>query len=133
RGADLLVAGEMGIGNTTAAAAVIAAITGVDASAVTGRGTGIDDAMLDVKTRVIEGAIARLSDHAPARAILAEVGGLEIGAMAGLMVGGAAARVPVLIDGVISAAAALFACELVPDVRGDLVAGHRSSEPGSQA
>lgn len=134
-GAQMLVTGEMGIGNTTPAAALIAALAGAPAAEVTGRGTGIDDAMLARKTEVVRAAVARLvagaDSVADPLAVLAEVGGLEIAALAGFIVGGAAAGVPVLLDGVIAASAALVACALVPDVRGYLIAGHLSAEPGA--
>lgn len=130
-GADLLVTGEMGIGNTTASAALIAAYTGRTAAAVTGRGTGIDDAMLDHKMAVVDAAVARTRGHLDPLAIAAEVGGLEIAALAGFVLAGTAARVPVLIDGVISAAGLLLAVELAPGVRDLVVAGHRSVEPGA--
>lgn len=132
-GSDLLVTGEMGIGNTTAAAAVIAAITRLPATEVTGRGTGIDDAVLARKIGVIDSAVARLDPDADPLTVLGEVGGLEIAAMAGLLIGGAAAGVPVIIDGVIAASAALVACALVPHARGYVIAGHRSVEPGATA
>jgi nicotinate-nucleotide--dimethylbenzimidazole phosphoribosyltransferase len=130
-GADLLVTGEMGIGNTTPAAAVIAALTGRTADRVTGRGTGIDDGMLAVKTDVVRRAVARVPARADAVAVLAEVGGLEIAALAGFAVGAAAARVPVVLDGVITLAGALAAVRLAPGCGVALVAGHRSVEPGA--
>jgi nicotinate-nucleotide--dimethylbenzimidazole phosphoribosyltransferase len=130
-GADLLLTGEMGIGNTTAAAAVIAGLTGAAVDACTGRGTGIDDAMLRHKVEVVTGALERLPDDATPVDVVAEVGGLEIAALAGFVVGGAAARVPVVVDGVITLAAALVADALVPGVAAHLIAGHRSSEPGA--
>lgn len=130
-GADLLVTGEMGIGNTTPAAAVIAALTGASSAACTGRGTGIDDAMLAVKIAVIEGALARLPAAPDPRRVLAEVGGLDIAALAGFVVGGAAARVPVLVDGVITLAATVAAVGLAPACRAAIIAGHRSVEPGA--
>jgi nicotinate-nucleotide--dimethylbenzimidazole phosphoribosyltransferase len=132
-GAELLVTGEMGIGNTTPAAALIAAFTGRPAEEVTGRGTGIDDETLHRKTDIVRAAVARLAPSASPLTVLAEVGGLEIAALAGLIVGGAAAGVPVLVDGVISASAALVACAMVPDARGYLIAGHLSAEPGAAA
>lgn len=132
-GARLLVTGDMGIGNTTSAAALIAALTGRDAAAVTGRGTGIDDRVLAVKTQVVARAVARLAPGAEPLDVLAEVGGLEIAALAGFIVGGAAAGVPVVLDGVVAGAAALVAATFAPDVVGYLVAGHRSSEPGARA
>ena len=132
-GARALVTGDMGIGNTTAAAAVIAALTGRSPGEVTGRGTGIDDAMLEHKIGIIEGALARLTDDADTRTVLAEVGGLEIAALAGFVIGGAARRLPVVVDGVISDAALLAASHLCPGVVDFVFAGHRSSEPGATA
>jgi nicotinate-nucleotide--dimethylbenzimidazole phosphoribosyltransferase len=132
-GARALITGEMGIGNTTPSAALIAAFTGRPAAEVTGRGTGIDDAMLRQKRLVVERGLARLAPSAAPLEVLAEVGGLEIAALAGFIVGGAAARVPVVVDGVIACAAALAASALVPDVLGYCVAGHRSTEPGAAA
>jgi nicotinate-nucleotide--dimethylbenzimidazole phosphoribosyltransferase len=131
-GARCLATGDMGIGNTTAAAATIAALTGRDAAEVTGRGTGIDDARLRHKIEIVEGAIARLVDRAPL-AVLAEVGGLEIAALAGFIVGAGAAGVPVVIDGVIAAAALLAAATEAPAVLPYVVCGHRSTEPGATA
>jgi nicotinate-nucleotide--dimethylbenzimidazole phosphoribosyltransferase len=133
RGAKLLATGDMGIGNTTPSAALIAAFTSAPPRDVTGRGTGIDDEMLNVKTRVIESALARLSPDAAPLDVLAEVGGLEIAALAGFIVAGAAAKVPVVIDGVIAVAAAVVARAFAPNVTGYLIAGHRSSEPGASA
>jgi nicotinate-nucleotide--dimethylbenzimidazole phosphoribosyltransferase len=130
-GARLLVMGDMGIGNTTASAATIAALTGRSAAEVTGRGTGVDDAMLSNKQSVVERALSRLAPGSPPLQVLAEVGGLEIAALAGFVVGAAARQVPIVVDGVIAAAAALAAVACVPDTAGYLVAGHRSSEPGS--
>ena len=132
-GARMLVTGDMGIGNTTASAAVIAAITGLPASAVTGRGAGADDATVARKTEVVERARQRIPAQADPLLVLTELGGLEIAALAGFMVGGAAGHLPVIVDGVIAAAAALTAVALVPDVAGYLIAGHRSAEPGSAA
>ncbi len=132
-GANALVTGEMGIGSTTAAAAVIAALTGRTPATVTGRGTGIDDATLLRKVAVIDRALERLPADADARTVLAEVGGLEIAGLAGFIVGGAAARVPVVVDGVIAGAALLAALALSPGARPYVIAGHRSSEPGASA
>lgn len=128
RGVDLIAVGEMGIGNTTSASAIIAAITGKSPAAVTGRGTGVDDARLAHKVRLIERALER---HAPAKEdTLRKIGGFEIGAMAGVMIGAASARIPVVIDGLISSAAALIAAQFAPDVKYYLIAGHRGTEPG---
>ncbi|MDQ1514464.1 MAG: nicotinate-nucleotide--dimethylbenzimidazole phosphoribosyltransferase [Actinomycetota bacterium] len=134
-GARALVTGEMGIGNTTAAAALVAAFTGRAATEVTGRGTGVDDAGLARKTAVVERALAR---HAGAVATgpletLAALGGYEIAALAGFIVGGAAAGVPVLVDGLIADAALLAADRLVPGAAARCIAGHRSVEPGAAA
>jgi nicotinate-nucleotide--dimethylbenzimidazole phosphoribosyltransferase len=132
-GARALVTGDMGIGNTTPSAAVIAALAGQPAVAVTGRGTGIDDATLARKVAAVESGLARLARRADPGPldVLAEVGGLEIAALAGFVVGGAAARVPVVIDGVIALAGVLAAAAVAPDAVGFCVAGHRSTEPGA--
>ncbi|HEV3031956.1 MAG TPA: nicotinate-nucleotide--dimethylbenzimidazole phosphoribosyltransferase [Polyangia bacterium] len=130
-GVEVLGAGEMGIGNTTAAAAVVAALTGAAPDVVVGRGTGVDDAGLARKIEVVRASLAR---HAPDRrdvlGALAAVGGLEIAAMAGLMLGGAQQRVPVVVDGFISGAAALVAARLAPGVRDFLCFSHLSAERG---
>lgn len=130
-GADLLVGGEMGIGNTTAAAAVIAACTGAPAEAVTGRGTGIDDATLQRKIGVVADALLRSGPPADPVDVLAELGGHEIAALAGFYLAGAAARVPVVVDGVIALAGACIAGGLAPPVVGSMIAGHRSTEPAA--
>ncbi len=132
-GHDLLVTGDMGIGNTTASAALVAVLTGRDARSVTGRGTGIDDAMLEHKARVVAAATARSRRHLDPMSVLADVGGLEIAALAGFVVAGAAARVPVVVDGVIALAAAVLAEALAPGVASLVIAGHRSTEPGASA
>lgn len=135
-GARCLITGDMGIGNTTPAAALVAAFTGRSAADVTGRGTGIADDAFAKKVRVIDEALARLpADGAVTdpRRILAEVGGLEHVALAGFVIGAAAGRVPVIIDGVIAASAMLAAHALAPGVLPYVVAGHRSTEPGSSA
>jgi len=132
RGHDCLLTGDMGIGNTTPAAALVAAFTGASPAAVTGRGTGIDDATLAHKTAVVAAALARHSpDPTDPLGTLAAVGGLEHAALAGFILGGAVAGVPVILDGVIADSAALVAAALAPDVVGALVAGHRSVEPGA--
>ena len=131
-GADLLVTGDMGIANTTASAALIAALTRSEPADVTGRGTGIDDATLGLKTAVVERALARL-DRSEPLSVLAEVGGLEHAALAGFLLAGAARRVPVVLDGVIAVSAALVASALCPAAAGYWVAGHVSVEPGARA
>nr|WP_255426602.1 nicotinate-nucleotide--dimethylbenzimidazole phosphoribosyltransferase [Pseudonocardia sp. C8] len=126
-----LVTGDMGIANTTPAAALICAFTGADPAAVTGRGTGIDDATLARKTEVVRGALERhRPDPADPLGVLAAIGGFEHAGLAGFVLGAAALRTPVLLDGVIAGSAALVAAALAPDVPGYCLAGHRSAEPG---
>jgi nicotinate-nucleotide--dimethylbenzimidazole phosphoribosyltransferase len=132
-GARALVTGDMGIGNTTASAALIAALTGERADKVTGHGAGVDDAGRARKVAVIDRALARLAPGTDPVGLLAEVGGLEIAALAGFVLGGAAQRVPVVVDGVIAGAALLVATRLEPTVAELVVAGHRSVEPGAAA
>src|SRR5881398_1754167 len=130
-GADLLATGEMGIGNTTAASAIAAAITGALPERVTGRGTGVDDATLARKVDVVRRALAvNLPDARDGLDVLAKVGGFEIAGLVGVILAGAARRVPVVLDGFISGAAALVAVTLAPDARHALFASHRSAEPG---
>lgn len=130
-GARCLLTGDMGIANTTASAALIAALTGSEPAEVTGRGTGIDDDTLARKTEIVRSALAR---HAPDPAdpvgVLAAVGGLEHAAIAGFVLGASAGRVPVVLDGVIAGAAALVAAALAPAALDACIAGHRSAEPG---
>jgi nicotinate-nucleotide--dimethylbenzimidazole phosphoribosyltransferase len=125
--AGLLVTGDMGIGNTTPSAAIIAALTG--RAGVTGRGTGIDDATLALKSAIVEAAAERVRGTDP-MTVLASVGGLEIAAIAGFVTG---ARVPVVVDGVIALAGLLVAATLDPSVLERTIAGHRSTEPGATA
>jgi nicotinate-nucleotide--dimethylbenzimidazole phosphoribosyltransferase len=132
-GVDLLAAGDMGIGNTTAAAALAVVFTGRPAGAVTGRGTGIDASTLSHKVAVINRALAINKPVAddPIGA-LAAVGGLEIAGIAGLILGAAAARRPLMLDGFIATAGALVAARLAPASVDYLIAAHRSVEPGHQ-
>jgi nicotinate-nucleotide--dimethylbenzimidazole phosphoribosyltransferase len=127
----LLALGEMGIGNTTAASALAAAMTGKSADETTGRGTMVDDERLARKRAVVAEVLRR---HAPDPGdpigVLAALGGYEIGFLAGCCLGAAASRVPVILDGFITGAAALLAVRLAPDVGDYLVAGHRSAEQG---
>lgn len=134
-GARCLVTGDMGIANTTPSSALIAALGDRPAGAVTGRGAGVDEATLGRKAALVAGAAARArATHGDdALGVLAEVGGLEHAALAGLVVGGAALQVPVVIDGVIAAAALLVASRLAPGVEACVIAGHRSGEPGAAA
>lgn len=131
-GADLLVTGDVGIGNTTASAALIAALTGQDPGRLTGRGSGIDDATLARKRLVVEQLAARARGRDP-RAQLAAVGGAEHAALVGVLLVAADRRLPVLLDGVVTAAAAMLAVRLSPTVAGVLLAGHRSPEPAAGA
>ncbi len=137
-GVGCLVTGDMGIGNTTPSAALVAALVDKPAGEVTGRGTGISDLAWSTKVSVIERALARARanlgadlEKAKPLAVLAELGGLEIAAIAGLVLGAATAEVPVVLDGVIALAGALVAVALAPECKGYLVAGHRSTEPGA--
>ncbi|MEV6862506.1 nicotinate-nucleotide--dimethylbenzimidazole phosphoribosyltransferase [Streptosporangium subroseum] len=160
QGARCLITGDMGIANTTASAALICAFTGQDAAVATGRGTGVDDETLERKIEVVRRALhangltrgpdaasrttqaapvagaASTGQAAPAQTVasametLAAVGGLEHAAIAGFILGGAAAGVPVILDGAIAGSAALAAAALAPAVVDHCVAGHRSAEPG---
>ncbi len=136
KGATLLAAGDMGIGNTTASAALTAALLGVQPEAVTGRGTGVDDAQYRRKLEVVRAALlraeARLGElsNADPLAVLAELGGLEIAAIAGVFLAGAEAGLPLVTDGFPVTTGALLACRIEPRVRDYLFAGHRSVEPG---
>ncbi|MFZ5448151.1 MAG: nicotinate-nucleotide--dimethylbenzimidazole phosphoribosyltransferase [Thermodesulfobacteriota bacterium] len=132
-GMDAMAAGDMGIGNTTPAAALAAVFTGRPVAAVTGRGTGIEDQTLRHKVAVINRALAlhRPSAEDPV-GVLAAVGGLEIAGIAGLILGTAAARRPLMLDGFIATAGALVAAALAPSVTDYLIAAHRSVEPGHQ-
>ena len=132
--ARIVGVGEMGIANTTAAAAVTACLTGAAASATVGRGTGVGETGLARKRDVVERASTRVARRADPRGhaldVLRQVGGLEVAAMAGAMIGAAGEGALVLLDGFISSAAALAACRLCPALAPYLVASHRSSEPG---
>jgi len=131
-GADLLVTGDMGIGNTTPAACLIGAFTGRPATEVTGPGAGADEAALAHKAEVVDRALALHSpDPADGLGVLSAVGGLEHAAIAGLVIGAALERVPILLDGVSTVAAALAARALSADALGYAAAGHRSTEPGA--
>jgi len=130
-GCDLLGFGEMGIGNTTAASAIAACLTRQPVDAVVGCGAGADEACLDRKRSAIRRALARHADHvASPLEILRSVGGFEIAAMCGFCLGGAACRIPVVMDGFIATASAAVAVVLSPASGGYLFASHRSTEPG---
>ncbi len=128
---DVLALGEMGIGNTTSAAAIVAAMTGRAPREVVGRGTGIDDARLERKIAVVEGALARVEANRW-DLVASAVGGFEIVGLAGVMLAAARARVPIVLDGYIVAAAALLAAAIAPAVLDYCIAAHRSREPGHQ-
>jgi nicotinate-nucleotide--dimethylbenzimidazole phosphoribosyltransferase len=128
---DVFATGDMGIGNTTPSSAIIAAITGCDVAAVTGRGTGIDDSRLQHKISVIEKALkVNHPDPADAIDLLAKIGGFEIGGIAGLILGAASMKMPVLVDGIISTAGALIANCLEPRSMEYAIAAHQSVEQG---
>lgn len=130
-GVDLLATGDMGIGNTTPSSAITAVMTGSPIERVTGKGTGIDDQTLVIKQAVIEQAI-RINQPDPKDPldVLAKLGGLEIAGITGLILGAAAHRIPVVLDGFISTAAALIAVALKPETKNYLLAAHQSAEPG---
>ncbi len=130
-GIELLGIGEMGIGNTTAASAIAATLTESAPEAVTGYGAGVDDAGLQRKIVAVKRALdINRPDRTDALDVLAKVGGAEIGVMAGVALGAAAERIPVVADGFISTSAAALACVFCPNVRDYLFIGHRSRERG---
>jgi nicotinate-nucleotide--dimethylbenzimidazole phosphoribosyltransferase len=131
-GVEALVVGDMGIGNTTAASAVVAAVTGAEAGEVVGRGTGVDDAGLARKVAAVDAAVRRAGvvPEDGGLAVVAELGGLEIAAIAGAVVGAAARRMLVVIDGHPATAGALIASLLAPSCVAYVVGGHRSVERG---
>jgi nicotinate-nucleotide--dimethylbenzimidazole phosphoribosyltransferase len=134
RGLDLVATGDMGIGNTTASSAVVALLSGRPVAEVVGRGTGVDDAGLARKVGAIErGMAATRPDIYDPMDVLAKVGGLEIAGLAGVILGAVARRMPVVIDGFISGAAALVAGALCPPARPYMIASHRSVEVGHAA
>jgi len=134
RGMELAATGDMGIGNTTPSAAIIATFTGRPPAEVAGRGTGVDDAGLARKVAVVEQALSvNQPDADDALDVLGKVGGFEIGGLAGVILAAAANRVPVVIDGVISGGAALVAAGLEPRAKEFMIAGHLSTEPGHRA
>ncbi len=131
RGLDLIGTGEMGIGNTTAASAMVAVFTGAPIGEVTGPGTGVDETGRRRKIQTIERALlVNRPDPGDALDVLAKVGGFEIAGLAGVVLAGAAYRIPVVLDGFIAGAAALAAIRLAPAAQACLLAAHRSVEPG---
>jgi nicotinate-nucleotide--dimethylbenzimidazole phosphoribosyltransferase len=132
-GVDILVAGDMGIGNTTPAACLISAFTGRPPEETTGRGTGIDDQTFELKVNVVEEALElHEPDLEDSLGVLAQIGGLEHAAIVGVILAGAVYGVPVILDGVVSGATALVARALAPHSAGYVIAGHRSAEPGAR-
>jgi len=131
---DVLGTGDMGIGNTTPSTAIVAALTGKSVDELTGRGTGLDDEQLAHKKKVLE-RILQINKPDPKDGldVLARVGGFEIGGIAGLIIGAAAHKKPVVVDGFISTAGALIACSLEPFVRDYIICAHRSMEQGHGA
>jgi len=128
---DLFGTGEMGIGNTTPSSAIVSLFSGKSVAEVTGYGTGIDDDQLAQKVATIEKAIVlNRPDTRDALDVLTKVGGFEIGGIAGLILGAASMRKPILVDGFISTAGALIAANLAPDARAYMIASHRSMEQG---
>jgi len=131
KGLDIIGTGDMGIGNTIASSAIAAAITGEPAEKVTGRGEGLDDEQLAHKVKVVQKALdINKPDSQDPIDVLSKVGGFEIGGLAGVMLGAAAHRIPVVIDGFISGAAALIATGLTPGLKDYLIAAHLSAESG---
>jgi nicotinate-nucleotide--dimethylbenzimidazole phosphoribosyltransferase len=129
-GYDCLLTGDMGIANTTPSAALVAALTGSAPDRVTGRGTGVDDPTLGRKVEVVTAALLARPVTADPVETLASLGGFEHAGIAGFVLGAAALRVPVILDGVIAGAAALVAQALAPEAVRHCFAGHRSVEPG---
>lgn len=130
RGHDCFLTGDMGIANTTPSAALVAAFTGADPVLATGRGTGVDDATMALKVAVVAQALAARPVREDPVETLASVGGFEHAGIAGFILGAAARRVPVILDGMIAGSAALVAQALAPEALGYCFAGHRSVEPG---
>ncbi len=131
---DVFGTGDMGIANTTPSTAVVAALTGLPVADLAGRGTGIDDGQLARKITILEKALAlNRPDPQDALDVLAKVGGYEIGGIAGIVLGAAARRKPVVVDGFISTAGALLAYALCPAASQYVIAAHRSAEPGHRA
>ena len=130
-GADLIACGDMGIGNTTSSSAITAVLSSADPAVTTGRGTGIDDATLSHKIDVVQRSIeVNHPDPTDGLDVLTKIGGFEIGVLAGAMLGTAANRRPLIVDGFISSASALIAWTMAPQARNYFIASHESVEPG---
>lgn len=133
KGARVIATGEMGIGNTSVSSAILSVLSGIKVDKVVGRGTGVLGDALDRKVKLVKEAInLNLPNPSDSLDVLAKVGGLEIGGMVGVMLGGAAAGVPVVVDGFVSGAAAMLAIELAPMCRNYLFFSHLSAESGHQ-
>jgi nicotinate-nucleotide--dimethylbenzimidazole phosphoribosyltransferase len=131
KGLDIVGTGDMGIGNTTPSAAIASALTGIEPEKIAGRGTGVDDDGLKRKINAIERALAiNNPDPQDGLDVLSKVGGFEIGGLAGVILGAAANRKAVMVDGFISTAAAMIAVSIAPAVRPYLISAHRSKEYG---
>jgi nicotinate-nucleotide--dimethylbenzimidazole phosphoribosyltransferase len=134
RGLDLVATGDMGIGNTTPSSAIAAVMTGLPVAQVVGRGTGIDDQGLQRKVKVIEQALSvNRPDATDTLDVLHKVGGLEIAGLAGVMIAAVARRIPIVVDGFISTAAAMIAAGLAPGARHYMISAHQSVEIGHRA
>lgn len=132
RSTDIVIGGDMGIGNTTVGACLISAFTGLPATQTTGRGTGIDDTTYKRKTALVQAALdLHRPDPSDPLGVIACFGGLEHAALCGLYLAAARAKTPVILDGLAANAAALAAAAFSPHIRGYLIAGHRSTEPGA--
>ncbi|MBU0951707.1 MAG: nicotinate-nucleotide--dimethylbenzimidazole phosphoribosyltransferase [Elusimicrobia bacterium] len=130
-GLDIIGTGEMGIGNTTPSSAITSVICNLEVEKVTGKGTGIDNKTLENKINAIKKGIRKNNPNPKdGLDVLAKIGGFEIGGLAGVILAGAANRIPIVIDGFISTAAALIAVTLAPNVKDYIIAGHCSREPG---
>ena len=133
KGYQILATGEMGIGNTTTSSAVVSVLLGEDPKVMTGKGAGLTKKGLQKKVQVIREAVERMQpDKTDAIDVLSKVGGLDIAGLSGVYLGGAIYRIPVLIDGFISAVAALVAVRLVPECAGYILPSHLSDEPASR-
>lgn len=134
KGLDIVGTGDMGIGNTTASSAIFAVLSGKPVAEVTGRGTGLDNEQLNHKVRIIEKAIkVNKPDAKDAVDVLSKVGGFEIGGLCGVILSAAKNRIPVVIDGFISTAAAALAMRMEPQVKDYLIASHESAEAGHKS
>ena len=131
-GTDLIAGGDMGIGNTTSSSVITSLITKTPAADVVGRGTGIGNAVLEKKIRVVHEAVRLHAGWRDGMDLLRRVGGFDIGGLAGLMIGAAGQQIPIILDGFIATAAALIAAEICPQTKAYMIAAHCSAEPGHE-